>query len=283
MNSMEKIRLGEIKFTNVWPVFHYFPSARFEDWLEVIAMKPTGLNTAMAIGEIDVAPISSFAYAEQSEKLLLLPHLSVSAFNHVHSILLFHKVPLEQLDGKTISLTNTSATSVHLLKIILEHFVGIKPSYETTAPNLSQMMEKTEAALLIGDDAIQANRENHGQYLVTDLADAWNAFTGLGMTFAVWAVREEIAIQYPDEINQIYNAFQEIKRKGLSDLEPIIQRAQAQIGGSAAYWTNYFRTLSYDFDEEQQKGLQLYFQLAYELGLLPHPITIRFWPTIKEN
>lgn len=283
MDRMEKIRLGEINFTNVWPVFHYFPYAIFDDWLEVIAMKPTGLNYAMATGEIDIAPISSFAYAEQSERLLLLPHLSVSAHNHVHSILLFHKVPLDQLEGKKISLTNASATSVHLLKIILERFVGIKPSYETTTPNLNQMIQNTDAALLIGDDAIHANWENNGQYFVTDLADLWHAYTGLGMTFAVWAVREEIANQYPEEIHQIYNAFQESKRKGLADLEPIIQRAQIQMGGSVDYWNNYFRTLSYDFGEEQQKGLQLFFKYAYELGLLSHPIAIRFWPTIKEN
>jgi chorismate dehydratase len=283
MNRLEKIRLGQINFTNVWPVFHYFPSARFEDWLEVVAMIPTGLNKAIADGDIDLAPISSFAYAEQSEKLVLLPHLSVSAHKHVHSILLFHKVPLEQLDGKKICLTNASATSVHLLKIILERFVGIKPFYETMAPNLSEMMIHSDAALLIGDDAIQANWENDEKYYITDLANAWNAYTGLGMTFAVWAVREEIANQYPEEMNQIYKAFQESKRKGLADLEPIIQRAQLKMGGSEEYWSNYFRTLSYDLGEEQQKGLQLYFQYAYELGLLPHPIAIRFWPTIKEN
>lgn len=283
MNRMEKIRLGQINFTNVWPVFHYFPIARFEDWLDKVAMNPTGLNKAIAHGEIDIAPISSFAYAEQSDKLVLMPNLSVSANKYVHSILLFHKVPLDKLDGKQISLTNASATSVNLLKILLERFVGIKPIYETTEPNLEKMMNHSDAALLIGDDAIHANWGNDEQYLVTDLAQLWNAYTGYGMTFAVWAIRESVALEYPEEINEVYEAFIESKRKGLFDLEPIIQHAQQKMGGTDEYWRNYFTTLSYGFSENQQKGLQLYFQYAYELGLLAHPIQIRFWPIIKEN
>lgn len=270
------LRIGQINFTNVWPVFHYFPRQRFEGRVQYSEMVPTGLNRAIADGAIDIAPISSFAYAAYADRLMILPDLSVSAKDRVHSILLFHRKPLEELDGSVVALTDASATSVNLLKILLERFYGAKPVYRTERPDLQAMMKDADAALLIGDDAIRASWTDSG-YEVTDLAELWNRRTGAGMTFALWSIRSESAEGRPELVREIFEAFQESKRKGLDDPGPIIDRAVAKIGGAPAYWENYFRTLDHDFGEEQQRGLSLYFRYAYELGLLPEPVQFRIW------
>jgi chorismate dehydratase len=119
-NQDNRIRIGRINYTNVWPIYYYFPDLVPKDEFEIIHQVPTGLNKAMAAGEVDMGPISSFAYGESFEQYMLYPDLSVSAFGTVNSLLLFHKKPLSELANGSIMLPTTSATTVNLLKIILQ-------------------------------------------------------------------------------------------------------------------------------------------------------------------
>ncbi len=237
---------------------------------------PTQLNQAMARGEIDIGPISSFAYGQQAADCLLFPDMSVSAYSHVHSILLFHRKPLEQLDGVTVALPTTSASSVNLLKIILKKFYQVEPVYVYEAPILETMMNMADAGLLIGDHAIRSSWEDCGYY-VTDLGAEWTRLTGQWMSFAVCAIRKKTVEEQPELVRSIYEAFLESKRKSLADLTPLVREAQLAIGGTSEYWHHYFSNLSYEFGPKQWAGLQLYFQYAAELGFLDHEVPLQLW------
>lgn len=277
MSSLDRaIRIGRIDFTNVWPLFYYFPMSRFEGELEVITQVPTQLNAAMARGMIDIGPISSFAYGEHFEQYMLFPDLSVSAFEQVQSILLFHRKPLEQLGDATIALPTTSATSVNLLKIILEKFYNVRPSYHDAAPVLAEMMSSSDAALLIGDHAIRESWTEHG-WMVTDLAHEWTKQTGQWITFAVCAIRKQLVEEQPDAVQRIYNAFIESKQKSLKDVGSLVHDAQQLLGGTKPYWERYFSTLVYEFGPEQWAGLKLYYRYAWELGFLHKEVPIQLW------
>ncbi|WP_379162335.1 menaquinone biosynthetic enzyme MqnA/MqnD family protein [Paenibacillus sp. sgz5001063] len=268
--------IGKISYTNSWPVFHNFDPSSLSFPAEMVSEVPTILNQGMTSGSIQVGALSSFAYAAASERLLLLPDLSVSSEGPVQSILLFSRMPIAQIANGTIAVTNTSATSVNLLKILLQKAMGGNPEYISTAPDLDEMMTQADACLLIGDNAIRASWQDQG-YIVTDLGELWKEWTGLGMTFAVWAVNREAARNRPDAIAEIADAFVESKKLGQRNLAPIIREARTVIGGTAAYWDGYFRNLSYDFGERQQDGLNLYFRYAYELGLLPQEVKMEIW------
>lgn len=277
MSSMHRpVRIGRIDFTNVWPLFYYFPMERFAGELEVITQVPTQLNAAMAKGEIDIGPISSFAYGANFEQYMLFPDLSVSAYDQVQSILLFHRKPLEELGEATIALPTTSATSVNLLKIILEKFYKLKPVYHDAAPVLEDMMRSSDAALLIGDHAIKASWEEHG-WMVTDLAHEWTKWTGHWITFAVCAIRKQLVEEQPERVRRLYEAFVESKRRSLEDVVPLAHDARKLLGGSAEYWQRYFSTLIYEFGPDQWAGLQLYYRYAWELGFLDKEVPIQLW------
>ena len=261
------MRLGRISYTNAWPVFHHFDPARLAFPTEVHSDMPSTLNRKLRAGDIDLAAISSYAYGISSDSYYLLPNLSVSSFGRVQSILLFLKSPLEKVLHGTIALTTTSATSVNLLKIIMEKFYGGKPIYEDAEPSLEQMLENADAALLIGDHAIRASWTNHG-YRVLDLGEVWNIWTGQWMTYALWAVRKETALRYPEAIREIYEGLTASKSLSLENIGPVADKALAQIGGTADYWNGYFGSLRHDFGAEQKAGLKLYFQYAKELGLM---------------
>lgn len=276
MERADVIRIGKIKYTNVWPIFHYFPLHRLQGFVRFEEQVPTQLNRAMKAGEVDMGPISSFAYGDNYEQYLLYPDLSVSAFGKVNSILLFHRVPLEQVAHSRIALPTTSATSVNLLKIILEKFYGGKPLYEYASPSLDAMMSQFDAALLIGDDAIRASWAKH-EYLITDLGEEWLRRTGQWMSFAVWAIRKQTAETHPDLVRDIFEGFVESKRKSLEDPEGMIREAITSIGGTEAYWRRYFEGLCYDFGPQQWQGLQLYYDYAWELGYLPNKVPLQIW------
>lgn len=272
----QEIRVGRIDFTNVWPFFYYFPFSSFGEELKVSQQVPTGLNRAMARGEIDVGPISSFAYGENFDKYMLLPNMSVSAYREVHSILLFHRKPLDELSGAIVALPTTSATSVNLLKIILKKFYQVDPVYVDSPPHLDTMMETADAALLIGDHAIRASWEEKG-YQVTDLGAEWTKWTGQWMSFAVCAIRKETVEQLPELVKRTFDGFMESKSKSLADLTALVQDAMDLLGGSVKYWEQYFENLCYDFGPPQWEGLKLYYQYAVELGFLQREVPLQIW------
>ncbi|MCZ8512941.1 menaquinone biosynthesis protein [Paenibacillus filicis] len=270
------IRIGRIDFANVWPLFYYFPFSAFGTEIEVTQQVPTGLNRAMAKGEIDIGPISSFAYGENFEEYMIFPHMSVSAFSHVHSLLLFHKKPLEELDNTTVMLPTTSATTVNLLKIILNKFYNLQPNYVYAEPDLETMMKEADAALLIGDHAIKASWQDMG-YMVTDLGAEWTRLTGHWMSFAICVIRKQAVEQQPELVKRIYEGFLESKRKSLEDLTALVQDARTLHGGTEAYWEHYFKNLCYDFGPKQWEGLQLYYRYAAELGFLDREVKLHIW------
>ncbi|SEB64340.1 menaquinone biosynthesis protein [Paenibacillus sp. GP183] len=271
-----KIRIGRINYTNVWPIYYYFPELVSKEDIEIVNQVPTGLNKALAAGEIDMGTISSFAYGEVFEDYVLYPDLSVSAFGKVNSILLFHEKPLHEIVNGRIALTTSSATSIHLLKIIIEKFYAGKPGYSFASPVLDDMMIKHDAALLIGDDAIRESWRNT-KYRITDLGKEWAKWTGEWMSFAVWAVRKDTVDKHPELVKRVFESFVQSKKMGLESPEAMIGEAERTIGGSKEYWRNYFGQLCYDFGSQQWKGLRTYYQYCWELGLLPKMPSIEIW------
>jgi chorismate dehydratase len=276
MTHPEHTVIGKISYTNSWPVFHNFHPSSLSFPAEMVSEVPAILNQGMAYGSIHVGALSSFAYAAASDRLLLLPDLSVSADGPVKSILLFSRMPVQSIGSGRIAVTNTSATSVNLLKILMDKAIGATPEYISVPPDLNEMMDQADACLLIGDHAIRASWQDQGYY-VTDLGELWKEWTGLSMTFAVWAVNRRAALRNPEAIAEIAEAFAVSKRRGLRELAPITHEARCTIGGTASYWNDYFRNLCYDFGERQQEGLNLYFRYAYEMGLLPQEVKMELW------
>ncbi|WP_199614957.1 menaquinone biosynthesis protein [Paenibacillus alkalitolerans] len=271
-----RIRLGKIVYTNVWPVFYRFPPETLRGRVRMVTGTPAELNRSLGEGAIDAAAISSFAYAKHADRLLLLPDLSVSSRSAVGSLLLFTKLPLSERLPERIALTNASATTVNLLKILMEKRYRHTPEYADMPPDLHTMMEHCDAAMLIGDDAIRARLSDH-PYFVSDLGLLWKEWTGIGMTFAVWAVRDEWAALNPGAVSLLHEALLSSKKEGLRFPADLLDQAVREIGGTETFWRNYFTNLVYDFGEEQEKGLALYFSYAHEMGLLPQVPPLRVW------
>lgn len=276
MKDSPQITLGRIDYANAWPIFFHFREERLGGRVRLSTQVPSRLNAALRERELDVAAISSFAYAQNSEDYILLPGLSVSAEDRVNSILLFLKRPLEEVLRGTIAMTDTSATSVNLLRILMQEYYGATPRYLTTAPSLDDMLDQADAALLIGDTAIKASWRQTGCEVI-DLGALWRSWTGHGMTFAVVAARRELALSQPDLLDEVHAALLESKRLSLREPEELVAKACRELGGEPSYWRRYFQELNYDLGPRQLAGLSLYFGYARKLGLLERDVRMEYW------
>ena len=99
---------------------------------------------------------------------------------------LFSRRPLEEVrDGRRRhELADVERAAAHPL---FERF-GIDPEFVPMAPDLAAMLERCDAALIIGDPALFLDVEAAGVEKI-DLGEEWTAMTGLPFVWAFWAGR----------------------------------------------------------------------------------------------
>lgn len=263
-----KPRVGHIQFINCFPLFYGLIEKKFLLEVDLIKGNPTDLNRMLAEDVLDLAPISSIAYARNYRDYVIMPDISISCDGAVKSIFLFSKLPINELHGKKIALTNISATSVALLRIIMAKHYKISPDYFTSAPELGAMLLEADAALLIGDDALRAWYNKDERLYVYDLGKEWKDMTGLPMVFAVWAIRREFAEKRIKELKIIKETFVDSMRFSLENIEAVARKAAQWEEYPTEYLIEYFKTLRFDFDYHKQEGLLEYYRQAANMGLI---------------
>jgi chorismate dehydratase len=247
------IRLGRIGYVNMAPVFY-----RLEFEVEEVVGVPTELNRRLVAGELDVAPISSIAYARDADKLRLLPRLCVSSEGAVESIQLITRAPLESV--RSVAVTSESATSVVLTKVLLPDAVHVP---------LEQAGE-ADAKLLIGDAALRSAFEDPTPH--HDLGRLWLERTGLPMVFAVWAAPEP---SHPDLLD-LEDALVESVRAARAEPELLAFASAERYGYPAGFLARYFEKLRYRFGPRERAGLYTFLELARDVGELDEVPELRF-------
>jgi len=265
------IRLGYIDYLNCLPVYFGIEQGAVELDVSVVKGPPSQLNRAFLNGELDVTPISSIEYARNADRCVIIPGLSISADGRVASILLFHKRPLSELDGRPVALTASSATSVVLTKVILEQRYGVKPSYRVAPPDLPAMLAEHDAALLIGDDALLAALE-HPEIPHVDLGLEWKALTGHLMVYALWVARREFAEANPAALRTITRLFNASQDYAWDHRPLMVDEAVRRRGLPRAVTEDYFDLIRHEFGSRYRRGALAFFERACragELGAVP--------------
>jgi chorismate dehydratase len=165
-----------------------------------------------------------------------------------------------------------SHTSVALMQVILRERYGLTPELvdyyarEHVAEN--RPIEWPDAMLLIGDkvvlDSPPAVRYPHQ----LDLGAAWVEHTSLPFVFAVWLAKRDAD---PARVATAAAVLDRQRRANREQIDTIIHRRARPRGWPPDLASTYLkRSISYAFDDDHRRGLELFFDRAAAHGLVPH-------------
>jgi chorismate dehydratase len=259
---MPALRLSVVQYLNtvplIWGMLHGNQRGRFELQLTV----PSGCANAVARRQADVGIVPSIEY-QRINGVKILPGMSIASKRVVKSVLLLSKMPLNKV--QTVALDESSRTSAALVRILMQKFYSRPVCFSQAAPEPAAMLQRADAALLIGDPALTFN----GPAAIYDLATEWRNFTGLPFVFAVWMGHANLAPHVAD--------FAASLEFGLAHLDAIAAEYAPKLGLTPSAVKVYLtENIDYSLDEENQQGLKLFYKLAHEVGIIPAEKEISF-------
>lgn len=264
-------RLGSIGYINSLPVDLGILNGAVDAGPDVTITRdvPAGLNARVLAGELDVTPVSALHYAQNAERLVLLPDLSVSSESGVQSVLLFSKKPIREIGNAVIRMTDQGRTTPALLRILLETRYGFKPLYAAGPSTADLSTVHDQAVLLIGDDALRAaDSPEAAGWHVTDLSQEWQEWTGRPFVFAVWTARRDFWEKHPDRVLGVLQTLLASRKWAAEHEQELIREAQERSGFTPERLRRYYKELRFDLDVTLVKGMMEYFDAAARLGIL---------------
>jgi chorismate dehydratase len=196
----------------------------------------------------------------------------------VRSIVLVSKKPLEKIE--TVAADTSSRTSIALAQVLLQMWYGGKRHFVPMDPDLNTMLDKCDAALIIGDPAllIETSSSATNGASVYDLADLWVQRTGKPFVFAVWAVREQALRECKPGLD-VAGIFQRSRDRGLrpESIAAMAHDWSPRLGLSAGSISNYLlQNIYYYLDADCMEGLGIFFEYSRECGLIERVPELKF-------
>ncbi|GAC1658712.1 MAG: menaquinone biosynthesis protein [Vulcanimicrobiaceae bacterium] len=273
MSEPMPLRCGRIRYTNDLPVYAAFDAGAISYPGTLHADVPSNLNAMLLRGDLDLSPVSAFAYAQNAERLVLLPDLCIGARREVISVVLVSPTPPALLHGANIASTAESASGANLLRVLLASRYGVAANvFPHVAP--LEIARAGQPALLIGDTAIDAALELPPEH-VYDLGILWHDWLGEQTVFAVWATRREVYDAQPGAVRACMHALTDAYTWGRAHPDAVIARAQSQRPRPSGFYENYYAKLNFMFHSAAQSGLAAYCRELAALRLIDRvpPIT----------
>jgi chorismate dehydratase len=268
---MSRLRISAISYLNTAPLMWDFENGKPAGF-DISYTLPSGCAVALRDGTADIGIIPAAAYATVPD-LVILPDVAIAARRAVRSILLVSRVPIDQV--RTVALDTSSMTSVALTKVLFAKWLGGARQYSSVPPDLNRMLLNHDAALLIGDPALQVDRS---KYQTLDLAEEWNRHTGKSFVFAFWAVRKS-SLQDMEHAAELARVFQASRDHGLENLPAIAHQWAGRLSLTEQDVIRYLtENIHFELDADALEGLQLYYRYAAEIGALPAVPDLHFAP-----
>jgi chorismate dehydratase len=263
---MRTIRLGAVDYLNARPLVYGLElySAQFTLRFDV----PSKCAALLHEGSIDVGMIPSIEYLRGRDRYRIVPDIGIVSDGAVASVAMFTAKPFK--DIRTIAADSSSRTSSGLLQVLCYEAFGIDAQFVPMAPDLRAMLSRCDAALLIGDPALFFDHVSGGLTKV-DLGEHWTRVTGLPFVWAFWAGRAGALT--PGQVLTLTVA----RDKGVLAADEVAERYCGP--GRAARGRAYLReNVRYTLGDREQAGLQLFYELAVQHGVVGESRPLTWYP-----
>ena len=232
------------------------------DW-----MLPSQCADKLASGEADIGlvPIASLATIPG---LRILPGCTIASKGRVRSLLLVRRANRSLANLRSVAADTASRTTLAYARILFHQWGNSDVPFVPMAADLDAMLDRADAAIVIGDPALmaleeQANRfERTGEELVYhDLAQEWKALTGLPFVSAVWGVAGNF------HLDRLSEDFIRSRDQGLKNIDALVTEWTRQIPLSEETIRAYLTTnIHYVLDEECIDGISGFFRMKRGAG-----------------
>jgi chorismate dehydratase len=267
--------VAAINFLNpaplMWDFEHPPLSASLAARYQIERMSPSDCAAALASGRADIGLVPIAALATNPD-LRILPGCTIASKGRVRSLLLVRRASQPLAALRSVAADIASRTTLAYARILFYKWGNPAIPFLPAAADLDSMLQKADAAILIGDPALFAleERENRiersGEELAYhDLAGEWHTLTGLPFVSAVWGA----ACGGPlDE--GIASDFIQSRDHGLQNIDALVAEWSARLPIPEQTIRAYLTTnIHYVLDEECIEGMSGFFRMAAELGILP--------------
>ena len=267
---MRRPRIAASSYLNTAPLCYSFVRGKQRERCTFLSDASPALCAEMlARGEADAAMIPVIEY-QRMPGIKVSPGTCVSSRSQVRSVVLVSKRPLDRI--RSVAIDVTSRTSAVLVRILLGKFHGVSPEYRAAAPDLREMLDSSDAALVIGDPAMLIDRAGLEVY---DLSEELRNQTGLPFVFAFWAVRADSESLFSGAAKRV--DFVAALQEGLASVDSIAAEYSESLGLPKPDLIEYLtKNISYSLDDDAMRGLELYYALAHECGLIDRPRQLEF-------
>jgi chorismate dehydratase len=261
-----KIRISLVHYLNAAPLGWAFLHGPYKGCFDVVPASPANCADQLSQGQADIGLIPSIEY-QRISNLRIVPGLSIASLKKVRSLLLIKPKGKEQI--RSVALDDSSRTTIALTKILLWETMDIHPEFLSCPPDIEQMLARCDAALLIGDAALQVALED---YDTIDLVEAWVQWQHKPFVCAFWAGRKDPAISA-----DLASIFMEAREWGLNHIPEIAAAYARRLNLPAPFLENYLtQNIDYALSPAYIEGLSEFYRQANRLGLIPELKPLEF-------
>jgi chorismate dehydratase len=265
LKTDNKLRVVAVSYLNTKPFTEGLASAFSPSELSVTLQVPSECARAFAAGEADLALVPVGALLDFPE-VSILDRYCIGAAGQVDSVFVVANAPIDSID--TLYLDPNSRTSNGLARVLFANHWRREIAC-LHAPDYLDRIAGTAAGVLIGDRAI-ALRDQFS--VVIDLAAAWQTYSGLPFTFAVWVYRpDRLSGQ---QLTRIFGAFDQGMAARHRVAATWASAYEMSVEAAERYLTH---SIDYTFDGPKQVALTKYLTelAAIESRSLPE---VALWP-----
>ncbi|MCX8010112.1 MAG: menaquinone biosynthesis protein [Ignavibacteria bacterium] len=247
--------MGKVDYLNTAPFFEFLDKKDYK----VFPAPPRQLGKLFKDDNLTTGIISLADYLEKIDSYEMLD-FGIVGNQKVKSVLLFSKYPIEELNEKSIAVTDETSTSSRLLQVILEQKYNLDVTYINESINShSELLSNYDAFLTIGDDALKFRKlqleEFKYQY---DLAELWYEWKQLPFVFAVWVIKKSLPHNEKIRFNEMLKNAYEL---GMENINELGQYRGRSLDLNKDETQEYLSNLNYTIGEKEKEAIAEFYTL----------------------
>jgi len=242
---MVMYKVSAVSYLNTLPFIYGLKTSELINSINLQLDYPAICADKLINSEVDIAlvPITVIPKLKYHQ---IISNYCIGSDGAVDTVCLYSNVPISEI--KKITLDYQSRTSVALLKVLLKEYWDLNTELIKAEVGFEDTINGENAALVIGDRAFDLN---HKYKYVYDLSALWKEMTGLPFVFACWVAIKDLP-------NQFLSDFNAALQNGLNNIDKAILMEVDNYPSCVSPEEYLNNKISYNFNEEKQKGMNLF-------------------------